>query len=276
MNTNIITIKRLALALGVVAGAALPSAHAQLITISGGSLQMTANGYSASDLGSGTPGARPTTSGFPESSWGIFQVTSIVDGNFLPVFADNLGTEYWGLYYNAYDAAVIPAGNTTLFTARDLMLDIYKITTPDPLNANFIGLANLGTGQRTSLSTFSGISDVGTLVFKSALINDMTSSYTLPSGNTSANGVLSVTFDNLFNTGAFDLDTLNFALGGTTQPDVSADWNVAFGGTIRGDLTLTPVPEPSSYGLMGVGALAGIVALRRRQRPAQMSDVVIA
>ncbi|MBC8010855.1 MAG: PEP-CTERM sorting domain-containing protein [Burkholderiales bacterium] len=274
MNTNNITIKRLALALGIVAGGALPSAHAQLITISGGSVQMTANGYSASNLGFGTPGAKPTTSGFPESSWGIFQITSIVDGNSTPVFADNLGTEYWGMYYNTYDSAVIPVGNTTLFTAKDLLLDIYKITTADALNANFIGMANLGTGQRTSLNTFTGITDVGTLVFKSSLIGDMTSSYTLPSGNTSANGTLNIDFNNLFDTGASSLDELNFALGGTTVPDVAADWNVAFGGTIRGDLT--PVPEPSTYGLMGVGALVGIVALRRRQRVAQSPEAAVA
>lgn len=274
MNTNIITIKCLALALGVLAGAVLPSAHAQLISISGGSLQMTANGYSASDLGGGTPGARPTTSGFTESSWGIFQITSIVDGNSVPVFADNLGTEYWGMYYNAYDAAVIPAGNTTLFLARDLQLDIYRINTADPLNANFIALANLGTGQRTGLDTFTGITDVGTLVFKSSLIDEMTSSFTLPSGNTTANGVLDVTFNNLFDTGALNLDTLNFSLGGTTQPDVAADWNVAYGGAIRGDLT--PVPEASSFGLMSVGALVGIVALRRRSRVAPLPEAAIA
>jgi hypothetical protein len=260
MNTNNITIKRLALALGIVAGAALPSAQAQLITIAGGSLQMTANGYSASDLGSGTPGGIGA-----ESAWGIFQITSIVDGNSLPVFADNLGTEYWGMFYNAVDSLSIPAGpNTTVFIAQGLMLDIYEINTADPLNANFIAMANLGTGQRTSLNTFTGITDVGTLVFQSSLINDMTSTYTIPSGNTSANGTLDVTYNNLFDTGASVLETLNFSLGGTTVPDVAADWNVAFGGTIRGDLT--PVPEPSTYGFMAVGALAGIVALRRRRQ----------
>lgn len=274
MNITIITIKRLALALGVAAGAALPSAHAQLITISGGSLQMTANGYSASDLGSGTPGAQPTTSGFAESSWGIFQITSIVNGNLTPVFADNLGVEYWGLFYNAYDTAVIPAGSTTLFIAKDLMLDIYRINTADPLNANFIAMANLGTGQRTSLDSFTGITDVGTLVFQSTLLGDMTSSYTLPSGNTTANGTLNVTFDSLFDTGASDFSTLNFSLGGTTQPDVAADWNVAYGGAIRGELS--PVPEPSTYSLMGVGALVGIVALRRRPRAAQLPEAAMA
>lgn len=252
----------LALTLGLFAGALAPTAHAQLITISGTNIEITANGFSASNLGFGAPGALTTTGGFTESSWGIFQITSIVDGTNTPVFADNLGTEYWGFFYNAYDTSSVTAGTTTLFTGQGLQLDIYKLTTADLLNANFIALANLGTAPRIDLDSFAGITNVGTQVFQSILVGDLTSTYNTANGNTNANGVLQVTSDNLFDTGSLDLTTLNFSLGGTTIPDVAADWNVNFGGTIRGDLT--PVPEPSTYGLMAVAALAGIVAYRRR------------
>jgi len=259
------SIPGLALTLSLFVGAQLPTAHAQLITINGNNIQITANGFSASNLGSGAPGALIGTAGFIESAWGIFQITSIVDGTNSPVFADNLGTEYWGMFYNAYDTSSIVAGSTILFTSKDLQLDIYKLTTPDPLNANFINLANLGTAPRTSLSTFTGITNVGTPVFRSKLFGDLTSTFNTNNGNTNANGVLQVTYDNMFDTGAYYLTTLNFSLGGTTIPDVAADWNVNFGGTIRGELT--PVPEPSTYGFMAVATLAGIVALRRRGRP---------
>ncbi len=255
------SITGLALTLGLFAGALAPTAHAQLITLSGNNVEITANGFSASNLGFGAPGALITTSGFIESSWGIFQITSIVDGTNLPVFADNLGTEYWGFFYNAFDTSALVAGTTTLFTGGGLQLDIYKLTTPDPLNANFFALANLGTGPRTGLSTFNGITNFGAPVFRSTLAGALTTTFNSANGNTNANGVLQVTLDNLFDT-PLNLDTLNFSLGGTTVPDVAADWNVNFGGTIRGDLT--PVPEPSTYGLMAVAALAGIVATRRR------------
>jgi len=258
------SIPSLALSLGLLVGAFAPTTYAQLITVNGSSIQITANGYSSSNLGSGVPGARPTTSGNPEATWGIFQITSILDGTNTPRFADNLGIEYWGMFYNAYDISSIVAGSTTLFTSKDLFLDIYKLTTPDLLNANFINLAKLGTAPRTSLSTFTGITDVGTQVFRSKLIGDLTSSFNANNGNTNANGVLEVTYDNMFDGGDFYVSTLNFSLGGSTRPKPAGNWNVNFGGTIRGELT--PVPEPSTYGFMAVATLAGVVALRRRGR----------
>lgn len=245
----------------------LPSANAQLISLSAGNFTINANGYSASTIISQAPGALPSTNpGAPlEDTWGIFQITSILNGA-LPVFTDNLGVEYWGMFYNGVDTGSMTVGSTTLFTGVGLKLDIYKVTVGDVGDLAFAGVYNQGTAGRIDLDSFNGITNAGALVLSSSLVGNMDSAFFGTTQTTSSNGVLDVTFNNMLNVPLSQLSNLTFALAGLTTATPS-NWTVKFDGPIDG--TFSAVPEPSTYGLIGAGALIGLVALRRMKNRAQ-------
>ena len=129
---------------------AVPTANAQLISITSGNFTIFADGYSSSTvepnsssptvsapgstLVTQNPGDPVPPAGTREDTWGIFQITSITQGTSpsTPVFTDNLGVEYWGIFYNSYDfiSGTTPRGNVE-FGARGLKLDIYRIPVMD-------------------------------------------------------------------------------------------------------------------------------------------------
>jgi PEP-CTERM motif len=261
---------------GVAAAAILavvgfaPSANAQLITLSAGNFTIFANGFSADTLtpASPAPGRLATSDGPLEDTWGIFQITSILSGA-SPVFTDNLGTEYWGILYNSHDIATTTVAGVSVFTAQGLKLDVYKRSILDTGDAAWSTVYNqgpTGVGARLGIAGYNGISNVGSLVFSSALTGPMTSTFVAASGGTSATGNLGISFNNLFDTGGLTITDLSFTIGGLTS-NVPAGWSVKFGGPIDG--SVVPVPEPSTYGLIAAGALLGLVAFRRMKVRAQ-------
>lgn len=247
------------LALGTVG-----TASAQLFTIEAGKYTINAQGYSASvlttDLADSAPGAWMASSGELEDTWGIFQITSILDGDVVD-YTSNSSYELWGMFYNSVDQSTASFGNQIIFAAEGLKLDIYQVNVLDTGDDFWELVFNQGIGGRTGLDEYMGITDVGSLVFQSSLVGTMDSDFNTSTFTTNAEGKLMVDGVNTL----FDLETvdLTFALAGTTT-EVPADWTVEFGGPIVG---LTgAVPEPSTYGLMGVGALAALIALRRRSQ----------
>jgi hypothetical protein len=240
------------------------TASAQLFTIEAGKYTINAQGYSASvltdNLADSAPGAWMASSGQLEDTWGIFQITSILDGDTVD-YTSNSSFELWGMFYNSVDQSAATFGNQVIFSAEGLKLDIYQVNVLDTGDSIWQTVFNQGIGGRTGLASYTGITDAGSLVFQSALDGTMDSDFNTSTFSTNAEGKLMVNGVNTL----FDLDTvdLTFALAGTTT-QVPANWTVEFGGPIIG-LT-TAVPEPSTYGLMGAGALAALIALRRRSQ----------
>jgi hypothetical protein len=254
---------------GLAAVGLSSSANAQLITLKSGNFTLHANGYSASTIPPATsaPGALTSSSGGKEDTWGIFQINSIdtLTPTLTNVFTENLGTEYWGVFYNSVDQSTTPLGGGSYsFTASGLKLDIYKVSVADANDAAFNTVVNQGIAGRTSISGFNGITNAGSLVLSSELTSGttMTSFFTSPN-HTSAFGAVTVSTNNMFELGMGDLSALSFSLAGLTT-QVPKDWTVKFGGTIDGNVSFAPVPEASTYGAMAAALLVGLVGFRRR------------
>ena len=81
---------------------------------------------------------------------------------------------------------------------------------------------------------------------------------------TGANGVLLNAGENISDVFQFDVTQFTYTGGGGSNAGLwSIDWN-----SQTGAITLTAVPEPSTYGF-GLGALAlAAAAIRRRKRQA--------
>jgi len=252
------------------------TANAQLISLNSGNFTLHANGYSGSTLPPDTsaPGGLMSSSGDIEDSWGIFQINTIdsINPSLTNVFKENLGTEYWGVFYNSVDQSTTPlGGDSYMFTATGMKLDIYKVEVADPDDMAFNAVVNQGIAGRDGIAGFTGITDVGTLVLSSELAAGtvMTSFFTAPE-HTSAFGTVSVTTNNMFDVMGGDLSDLAFSLSGLTS-QVPEDWTVKFGGTIDGNFT--PIPEPSTYGALAAALLVGLAGFRRRMQRNQTALV---
>jgi len=256
-----------------------PSANAQ-ININFGSYTITADGYT-SDNFSGTlagsaDGARATTGGPLEDTWGIFQIQLIKDGPSTTKFTDNNGTtEYWGVIYNSWDTAIDDIGGGDFkYHSKGLTIDVYKEAGEGINDPIWQTVYNQGTAGRIGqpISGYHGITDaVGATKVFSATMNGEMISFAHPlingSFSTSASGVLTSTFNTLFTFPPnFTSNSLSFNLA-SLPTTVPADWDIHFAGPIDG--AVVPVPEPSTYGLISAGALLGLVAYRRMKVRAQ-------
>ncbi len=250
---------------GLLAFAGLTQiANAQLISIESGKYTINTQGYSSSVLttnpADSAPGGMMSSVGGMEDTWGIFQITSVLDGDVVD-YTSNSSYELWGVFYNSVDQSATPVGNQIIFSAEGLKLDIYQVNVVDTGDSIWQTVFNQGIAGRTTIDSFTGITDVGTLVFESSLVGTMDSDFNTVTFSTNAEGKLGITGVNtLFGGETVDL---TFALAGTTT-QVPAGWTVEFGGPVIG-LTAA-VPEPSTYGLMAAGALVGLVVLRRRKQ----------
>lgn len=134
------------------------------------------------------------------------------------------------------------------------------------------GVLRIGNGTANTVQLGSGANLVvnGTLAFANNFgVNSATANITLQGtgGYTFTNGAV-LDLNNLFNIAG----TYNLITGGTgTKTDAmlsfanfdSVNYSAAFS---QGVLTVTAVPEPATYGLLGAGALAGVAVVRRRRK----------
>ncbi len=262
-------------------------ANAQAISLTFGDFTINAQGYSSSNLSlnspdslSGAAGARPTSAGPLEDTWGIFQVTSVVSGG-SPRFTDNLGTEYWGVFYNSFDtSANNSAPPAIVFNSAGLKLDIYKVNIADVGDAAFANVFNQGIAGRGAVGPIDGFDGItrtdatinggifGSKVLSSTLTGPMISTYNTLAGTTSASGLLTIAAgQTMFDTGSGILSPMTFSFSGNTDTPtvvVPSDWTVQFGGPVSGVVTPSTVPDSGVTALM-LGLLLPVFAFLRRK-----------
>jgi hypothetical protein len=259
-------------------------AKAQAISLNFGDFTINAQGYSSSNLSpnspaasSGTLGARATSAGPLEDTWGIFQVTSVVSGG-SPRFTDNLGTEYWGVFYNSFDTSATPSGPVIVFNSEGLKLDIYRVNIADVGDAAFANVFNQGVGGRGAVGPIDGFDGItrtdpainggifGSKVLSSILSGPMISTFNTLAGTTSASGQLAVLpGQTMFDTGSGIPSPMTFSFSGNTDTAtvvVPSDWTVQFGGPVSG--VVSAVPDSGVTAFM-LGLLLPVFAFLRRK-----------
>lgn len=203
-----------------------------------------------------------------EDSWGIGSVASVT--------SNPPGTTYWDRITSGEELTFMFAGfNDDALSSPNMFgevtigsigghVSVYLDSTPD-----FNG--GLGTGGRTSLASYTGVTD-GLLLLDLAPMANPFTGFTLTSGfnfttNTgSGSTLLSTTglgaWDYLFDTNT-QLFGADFALDYTVRNNVSptvGNWVVRGDGSVEADM----IPEPTSMLLFGVGML-GLGAIRRKR-----------
>lgn len=291
MNTKIRTI--LAAATLAVIGFA-STASAQII-LSAGDVKFALTFYSEGTTPAGQAAgaqANPSVSGTGpvqyvgdnpaaklEDTWGIFEVTSIVQGSgagatkFTPGSA---GYQLFGLFYGSIDQLQdLPTFNPVsgkfdqTFQAAGLQLDIYKVTS-GAIFADSIVDSSISANKHFALNQYTGITTGGSSLFLSAAINNAglssIATYNDAAGtqliNSKSSGVLNTTYVNpalLAYTTNVSLNTLNFSV----ESQRSNDTQFLLTGTTSVIGNVGAVPEPSTYALFGVVGLMSIVAVRR-------------
>lgn len=259
----------------------ISDAKAQAISLNFGDFTINAQGYSSSNLSTnssaGTLGARPTSAGPLEDTWGIFQVTSVVSGG-SPRFTDNLGTEYWGVFYNSFDTSATQSGPVIVFNSEGLKLDIYRVNISDVGDAAFANVFNQGTAGRGAVGPIEGFDGItradatinggtfGSKVLSSTLTGPMISTFNTNVLTTSASGQLTVLpGQTMFDTGSGIISPMTFSFSGNTDSPtvvVPSDWTVQFGGPVSG--VVSGVPDSGVTALM-LGLLLPVFAFLRRK-----------
>jgi hypothetical protein len=204
-------------------------------------------------------------------TWGVFQIASISDLGGDPLFTDNLGTEYWGMFHSSLDVEPVTPGST--FSAEGLKLDIYEVNVLDTADNLFSSVYLQGESGRMGVDGYSGLTDAGSLVFSASAVGRV-ETFVFPSTNAPAtSGVLKADLNNLFSYGDSTDLMLAFNIAGQITNPV-ADWDVHFTSNIDGQFT--PVPEPSTYGMMGSLGLLGLAAYRRYGKRARIQPAASA
>ncbi|HEX2852055.1 MAG TPA: PEP-CTERM sorting domain-containing protein [Opitutaceae bacterium] len=265
----------------------------------------TAAGFGQNGTGTQTvAGGTATLNGLPraeatgdnpnggEDSWGIAKVEGIFDSSGGRIWSQDVkGQELTVMFYGAQDFYVQQVENGYQeINSAGLHVDLYLQSVGGPGYTAYNPL--LGSGGRTGTNSYTTVTD-GTMILSTVstagfMFNNGTfggqatefrTNFNAGSGglgeaylNVTGGSMASVFNTNsvtspvsLANNPALRADL--FAQFTTDLTSVS-DWLVSSQDPVRGNL-ITAVPEPSTYGLIAAGALAGIVALRRMKKRAQ-------
>lgn len=191
----------------------------------------------------------------------------------------------FGPFIGGTNSSVTPNGvldaSETIRTGTPVATPFNIVYTPTSLGASVV---TLGTGTLTTatfqfnspITPLSYFTTVGTVIeydFDNDGIIDLTQGYTINlSPFTAPNGLTGISYriisGNYFGTVVINGETYSYASvvaneAGTLFNGVSTTSAIQF------QFLANPVPEPSTYAVVGVMALGGIVWLRRR-KPAQV------
>ena len=139
----------------------------------------------------------------------------------------------------------------------------------DAFTFTFGGLSGSASGSAISFSAFadSAITNLQAAIFPTAT-SITAGTYLSSAGSGAANGPLNAwTGINLGTSGSYTTFIDNNLVAGTQYTVEIRGLIGAAGGSYGGNLTITPVDEPATLGLMAAG-LAGMLALRSRRRQA--------
>lgn len=226
--------------------------------------------------------AQPASTG-PDDSWGIARIISITDLDGGVVWSEAFkNQQLTTMFYGSKDFYVGQLANGfQQIDSVGLRVDLYLQNKTDPLYTAYNPF--LGSAGRTALDAYTTVTDgfkilstvsTGSFINNNGTLGGLATEFSSVYNNTSGGMgqiYLSVTGGTdaaRFNTNFFSSPfvpnvTADLLAQFTTVINTStSDWLVRSNDPVTGNFT--PVPEPSTYGLMAVLALGGIVALRRR------------
>lgn len=232
----------------------------------------------------GATGAMPN-----EDTWGIARILTITDLAGSVVWSETgKNAQLTVMFYGEQDFYVNQLANGFQeINGAGLHVDIYLQDKADPGYTQYDPLA--GSSGRSALDAYNTVTDGWNIlqtVSKAGFIHDdgtlgglateFSSIFNATSGGTGQTyldvigGTEADRFNNDFFSSPFVPGTTAdlFAQFTTTINDVDGtDWLVRSNDPVTGEFN-TPVPEPSTYGLMGAAALVGIALFRRRAQKA--------
>jgi len=224
-----------------------------------------------------TPDTTPGAIG-SEDTWGILRVANIVSGGntvWQAAAEGSGGQQIRGMFYGGQDYyAQIFAGGTQVFNSVGIKLDLYLSNT----TTNWGDVRDQLEGGRTGLSSYTGVTTIGTQILGAAGIPGffVDDAFQFTDADASFHSVFNPN-GTAFGSGRFGINTQNinpplgpisdFTFANNSNPTEALGWTVFLSGNSTG--TLVPVPEPSTYGLIAAGGLLALVTFRRMKARAQ-------
>lgn len=204
------------------------------------------------------------------NAFGASRVIFNYAGNYTHATQVSTGTNF-DTGANAINATGVFSGGaaiTKLGTGSLTFAAINTNTAKLTVSAGSVIVANTGSIRINGGSGIT-IASGASLAVNGSLVATAATDTILNNGTLTGTGVLKIgtVFDGISgNTYSLITGTTSNALTLSVDTTGSAMWSSAVFNNATGVITFTAVPEPSIYGLLGAGALAGVAFVRRRKR----------